>query len=240
MREKFNTEKIPLPFSKLTINIQLDILKALVDWYEKNKEAVSYKDIGGIHASKPNVSSALQFYAEVGWIKREKKGYFLPSEDLIQFYKGIHKEKPTRNLIKKLVDTPVGKEILFFVEQKQPVDKKEIIQHVGGKFNLLKKDEKSILRFLELLLELGALKIDENGKIILLGGYQPEEELEELETPESHQESRRRISEEMFLGNRQIILAIGINVSPDTPEDKIREIVRIIIDELKREGGDNV
>jgi len=78
-------EKPILPFHGISIDRQLDILKAFCVYYDKYGKPASYKDIAplvGLHPTK--VSACLKFWKSVGLLDK-KGGDYAPTEKAVEF-----------------------------------------------------------------------------------------------------------------------------------------------------------
>jgi hypothetical protein len=69
---------------------------------------VTYKDIGGVHASKANVSLALGYFSNVGWLQWQGKGKYVPSDELVQYFMGFNKESVAQKLADKILSSNLG------------------------------------------------------------------------------------------------------------------------------------
>lgn len=210
-------EGVYLPYSVLATNKQVDILKSLVDKYHKEHRAISYKDIGGIHASKANVSGSLSFYANIGWLIKSGNEY-TPSENLIHYFKGLNKGKSQKELSQLLLQNcSVAKEIIFFIKQKFKSDRENIVKYLGTKFGFLEKDKKSLNRLLDLLISLEILKMDDDGSLF-------QEEGEKVETKVIP----------MSATQESVNICIGIMLTPEMSEDQMRKSIRIVLEEIRK------
>jgi len=233
MKQSENSkESVYLPYNVLAINKQIDILKSLVDKYQKEHRAISYKDIGGIHASKANVSGSLSFYSNIGWLIKSGTGY-TPSEDLTGYFKGLNKEKAQKGLSQLLLQNcSVAKAVIFFTKQKSKSDRESIIKYLGTRFNFLEKDKKSLNRLLDLLTFLEILRIDVSGGLF-------QEEAEQDTTPIATSQERQREKVEtsaipMLTTQESINICIGIMLTPEISEEQMRKSVRVLLEEIKK------
>jgi len=225
-------EGIYLPFNVLSINKQKDVLKSLVERYKKEHQAISYKDIGGIHASMTNVSGSLSFYANIGWlIKSENK--YTPSENLIHYFKGLDKERERNELSELLLQNcSVVKEIILFIKQKSKSDRESIIKYLGTKFDFLEKDKKSLNRLLDLLTSLEILKVDDDGNLF-------QEEVEKdtalIATLQERQKEKVEFKTIPMLATQEKVnIWIGIMLTPEMSEDQMRKSIRIVLEEIRK------
>jgi len=220
-------DKLPLPFHLLKVDGQISILKSLTDWYGKNKKPVTYRDIGGVHASKTNVSSTLQFFQKIGWLKPGKRGQYLPSEGLVQYFEGFDQELAAKKLAEKILQTTIGQRLSFFLSQKGKVAEDELINYLGSEFSLIKADKNRILRLIELLMKLGALIKHDNE--IQLGdeGIKKISPIKEKPATEQLQppEAEAKVQPNLFF---------GVLIDANTPEEKIRKVIRIALNEINK------
>lgn len=225
-------EDIYIPYNKLAIKKQLNILESLIDKYHKENQAISYKDIGGIHASKENVSCSLPFYANIGWLIKSR-GKYTPSKKLIHYFKGLDKRKSQKELSQLLLENcNVAKEIIFFIKQKPKSDRESIIKYLGTRFNFLEKDKKSLNRLLELLISLEILKTDDKGSLF-------REEVERDTSPVTPpQEKQREKVETKVISlpevQEGVNIYVGIMLTPKMSEDQMRKSIRIVLEEIKK------
>lgn len=224
-----------LPYSILAINKQVDILKSLVDKYHKEHRAISYKDIGGIHASKANVSGSLSFYANIGWLIKSGTEY-TPSENLIHYFKGLNKEKSQEELSQLLLQNcNIAKEITFFIKQKPKSDRENLIKYLGTKFDFLEKDKRALNRLIDLLITLEIINTDEEGRL-----FQEEMRQDVPSITESQEKQREQVETKvMSISEVQegINICIGIILSPEMNEDYLRKSIRIVLEEVKKLRG---
>jgi hypothetical protein len=228
-------EVVYLPYNVLGINKQIDILRSLVDKYYKEHKAISYKDIGGIHASKTNVSGSLSFYANIGWLIKSENEY-TPSENLIHYFKGLDKEKSRNELSQSLLQNySIAKEIIFFIKEKSKSDRESIIKYLGTKFEFFEKDRKSINKLLDLLTAFDILKADDDGNLF-------QEEVEKDTTLISTlQEGQKEKVEFTILPTlvtqEKVNVWIGIMLTPEMSEDQMRKSIRMVLEEIGKLKG---
>lgn len=225
-------EGVYLPYSVLVTNKQVDILKSLVDKYHKERRTISYKDIGGIHASKANVSGSLSFYANIGWLIKSRNKY-TPSENLIHYFKGLNKEKSQKELSRLLLQNCiVAKEITFFIKEKPKPNGENIIKYLGTKFDFLDKDKKSINRLLDLMISIEILKMDDDGNF-----FQEEAEKDTSPINTSQERQREKVETEVIpmpATQETVNICIGIMLTPEISEDQMRKSIRIVLEEIKK------
>lgn len=223
--------KLQLPFDGVKIDKQFDILKVLVEWYNKHKKGVKYKDIAGIHASKTNVSSTLSYYSAIGWLKEVAKGQYVPSDDLVQFFEGIDKITPSINLTKNIENTPIGEKIFFFISQKGKVTEDDIIKYIGSEFKLKEKDKNRILKILDILIKLNALK--KTDKFLELDVTYKIKKTKKA-TDQTSNKNIKEFEVAEFVNIKDMPILISILINPETDKEKVRSCIRIILDEIRR------
>lgn len=223
-------EGVYLPF-KLAIKKQINILKSLVDKYEKEHRSISYKDIGDIHASKTNVSSSLSFYANISWLIKSGAKY-TPSENLICYFKGLDKEKSRKELSQLLLQNcGVIEGIKFFIKQKSKSNRESIIKYLGTRFGLLEKDRKSLNKLLDLLIFLEILEIDDNGNLFL---KEAEEDTAPTAIPQERQKEKVEFKKlPIFATQEKVNVCIGIMLTPEMTEEQMRKSIRIVLEEIR-------
>lgn len=224
-------KKIKLPYDKVKIDTQFKILKSLVDWYNKNKKGVKYKDIAGIHASKTNVSGTLSYYSAIGWLKEIAKGQYIPSDDLVQFFEGIDKITPLINLTENIKNTPVGEKIFFFISQKGKVTEDDIIKYVGSEFKLKEKDKSKISKILDILIKLNALK--KTDKFLELDVTYKIKKTKKA-TDQTSNKNIKEFEVAEFVNIKDMPILISILINPETDKEKVRSCIRVILDEIRR------
>ena len=224
-------KKIKLPYDKVKIDTQFKILKSLVDWYNKNKKGVKYKDIAGIHASKTNVSGTLSYYSAIGWLKEIAKGQYIPSDDLVQFFEGIDKITPSINLTENIKNTPVGEKIFFFISQKGKVTEDDTIKYVGSEFKLKEKDKSKISKILDILIKLNALK--KTDKFLELDVTYKIKKTKKA-TDQTSNKNIKEFEVAEFVNIKDMPILISILINPETDKEKVRSCIRVILDEIRR------
>jgi hypothetical protein len=228
---------IVLPIAGLKAEAQLSVLKSLVDWHDKNKKPVTYKDIGGVHASKTNVSTTLGYFNDVNWLCREGRGKYVPSEELVQYFTGFDKESVSEKLADKIISSPLGQRLYFFLVQKGKASEEDTISDIGSNFGLKKKDGLRIQRIIDLLVELGSLEKTEQGICLRKGQNktpgQPQDRMEQ----ETSQEMRKRMDVLTTQKGRTRVV-LGVLIDANTPEEKIRRAVRVVMEEIEKGVSD--
>lgn len=217
-----------LPFRGFKVIKQFKILKTLVEWYRKNKKPVMYKDIAGIHGSKTNVSSTLSYYASIDWLIEKTSGAYIPSDDLVQYFEGIDKVTPSLTLVKNIQNTMIGKKLFFFITQKGKATKEEIVEYLGSEFKLKEKDGRRIIKLLEILILLNALKSAD--KFLEVNKSFEESTLKQVILDDVIPEDVE-VSKEIKLHKIPVFISILIN--PDTDEEKVRSCIRIVLEEIE-------
>ena len=225
--------KFVLPVAKLKAEAQLSVLKSLVDWYDKNKKPVTYKDIGGVHASKVNVSITLGYFSDVGWLRWEGRGKYVPSEELVQYFMGFDKETGAQKLAGKILASPVGERLGFFLGQKGKASEGDTINDIGSHFLFREKDRLRIQRIIDLLVGLGTLEKTEEGISFKEGQKKP--------SVQPHDKGEQQKGEKVIKGlevlktkKGQPSVVLGILIDANTPEEKIRRAVRIVMEEIEK------
>ena len=223
-------DSIYLPYGRLDINKQLDILKTLHSKYNKNHQEISYKDIGGINASNTTVSGTLSFYADIQWLIKNKNKY-VPSGMLIHYFSGIDKEKARDGLLKLLLDNcKVAAEMEFFIKQQDRSNKDKIIKYIGSKFNFLEKNKNSIIKLLDLLVLLDIFKKDEEDNFFI-------GESKKVAVPISisnEKEEAEFLSMTTHPAYERVNICIGIILTPEINEEQMRRSIKIILEEIEK------
>ena len=82
-----------LPFYNLSLEKQIDVVRAYVAFYDKNKKAAHYKDIAsvaGVHSTQ--VSGCRKFWRSLG-ILEEKNGVDIPTKFALEFVRNLEWSK---------------------------------------------------------------------------------------------------------------------------------------------------
>ncbi len=226
--------KLALPFAKLKAEAQLSVLKSLVDWYDKNKKPVTYKDIGGVHASKVNVSVTIGYFSDVGWLRWEGRGKYVPSEELVQYFMGFDKESRAKKLADKILASEVGERLQFFLGQKGKASEGDTINDIGGYFGLIEKDRGRIQRVIDLLVGLGALERTKEGISFKEAQKKPPLQPKDEGEQEKDEKMTKGIVDVLKRKKGQPSVVLGILIDANTPEEKIRRAVRIVMEEIEK------
>lgn len=181
-------QEIMLPYYKIGLEKQLDILKAYVAFYNKNNKPASYKDIAPIITTHPNnVSATIGFWKAIGLLER-KDGGNVPTQVCIAFCsKLLYKaEAEAWEILKtQIKDTWFIKHVLTMFSVSKSVPREEFVNSLGQAVALATKDEstiRSLERLTEILTTVGIIRVDENTGVVTLG-TPPREKLEAIEVP---------------------------------------------------------
>ena len=228
---KKNSTKIYLPFDDLSIETQFLILKDLVLKFTKENKPIKPSDIANISASRPGVSSTLQFFTAIKWINRERRGEYIPSNELIMYLTGLEKETPKNILCKKLIENEPGKSLYFYIEQKETVSIEEICSYLGKEFNLQDKDKKSVTKLVDLMLNLEVLEDKEGILTIKEETIIDSEQIIKIPLERKEQvTTRKKLKEKGIIP--QICITFSIQITPETEDEKLRNCLKIIKEEI--------
>ena len=216
-RRKLQT-KHPLPNKELSIDRQIEVLKAYVSVSNAGKTPVGYKDIAKLGYNAKRVSSCNSFFVDVGFIKKVEKerGKFLPSNELIEF-----KNKSTWNLdeakeyLKPLVESSwFGELAKKILDIKGSVSQVDLIKSFGSESGAEKDQELNLKRLIEYLEYFNVIKKDDSGNYSIVKARR---ELRKL--PERTKETLKP-TEQLKIGEIPVRLDIQITDKTDVTELK--------------------
>ncbi|MEM3447789.1 MAG: hypothetical protein QXL25_06955 [Candidatus Bathyarchaeia archaeon] len=157
-----------LPFNQLSLEKQLNILKAYVTYYINERKSAGYKEIAPLVGVSPTmVSGSLKFWVSLGLLIRSDRKY-IPSEKLIRFCNKLSwgtQDEAWAVLRDALRDAWFVKraEMLFTIRSTSSED--ELLNSLGSAASILKTpDMKPSLKYLlELLEKAQFIKREEDG-----------------------------------------------------------------------------
>ena len=152
-------EKKILPNDMINLENQVDILRAIVVFWGKNKRAVSYREIAPlVGLIPPNVSRCLKFWKNTGLIKETSRGSYEPSDDLVSFNFDTSHDI---NLPSIIGETWFGSVVLMTLSLKENMNEKEIKETIAVEYSVYNKDkpsDRALSYAMELLLRSGVIE----------------------------------------------------------------------------------
>jgi len=230
-RRSRSERRFPLPTSGMSFENEIAVLKAIVEFSNRGKKAITYKDVKIPNVSATRVSSELKFLESVNILKqRDKRGEYLPSQEIIDFVNKLNwgKEAEAKIVLRQLLlNTWFGNLTVKLLNVKE-VSVDELIAELGKEAMAdPKRDKKSVTRLIEWLKYADILEIDENNKVKLK---------EAIQLPTTVEAEKQQI--ESTIGKESKI-AININVSfiievnSQTKKEDIVKTIRMIKDALQ-------
>lgn len=151
-------EEKAVPFYNLSLEKQLNVVKAYVVFYEKNKKAAEYKEIAPIAGVHPTqVSGCRKFWRSVKMLEPKDKGD-VPTNVAIEYAKKIEwgqKEEAWKSLAYHLRDVWFVKHIVMIYRLHELLTEEELINILGSGADIPQRDAKTLasLKILIALLE---------------------------------------------------------------------------------------
>jgi len=228
--------KHPIPYHTGTLETHLDIIKAYVIKSREGKEPVSYKDLEPLVPPK-TVSGNNKFFEDLGLIRREKRGNYLPTELAIKLshhYK-LGEEEKVKLILREIVLNSwfwnSTKELLDF---KDSVTKQELVNKLCSDSGAdPHKDALSLNRIIEYMAYSQLLEEeDENFKL-----KEPPKIKETIKSILPEEREEKRVTETgLIVKSRrtEFPFFIGLLVTPKMSEEQIRKAVRILLNEIRR------
>ncbi|MCD6537391.1 hypothetical protein J7L18_02090 [Candidatus Bathyarchaeota archaeon] len=149
-----------MPFYKVKIEKQLDILKAFTVLREKGT-SVSYKDVAPLAGikSETNVSACLKFWHSIGLLEREGKGY-KASDIIVDFFKKLEwgDEDSAWSLMRdRLAKTWFGESVISAFKVRSYLSEDDLINVLSSASGVTELDSttrsslKAIVKILEMV-----------------------------------------------------------------------------------------
>lgn len=210
-------EEIILPFYNLSFDKQIDVVKAYVVFYDKNKKAAHYKDVAsvaGVHHTQ--ASGCRKFWRSIG-ILEEKNGVDIPTKFALEFVRNLEwsKEDQAWKLFRNhIINIQFVNHVAMALRLQKTMSKDELMNSLGSAAGLHRKDSHivdSLRILLELLIRSRIIKEDEETKKFML---HPEltKEAKPFELPEKEE---NLIS--VIIGNERYV------VSPQELKDFVKK-----------------
>ncbi|MFB6199746.1 MAG: hypothetical protein ABEJ83_02615 [Candidatus Nanohaloarchaea archaeon] len=198
----------------------VEALENLVNKYDKDGEAVKYSD-AAIDMDSSSCSSCLSFWADLDLIEPEKQGYYVPNQstsDLINQF-GEAKQRAKEKVVEKLQDDEIYETLEFIVENRE-FDLDKLAREVGSKVGVKEDNVNRLERYIEILVELEVLEINEEGKVTL-----PEEETTETQSsPVDAGSEEDKVIEREENPTKQASSSINIEIAMDVTDMDTDEI----------------
>jgi len=221
--------KYPLPDAHLTLDKQLEVLRGYVVASEKGSKSVGYEEVARlVSIGKSRVSGCNKFFESVGLLKSVKgqRGKYMPSNEVIDWNNKYQWDSESAKLILKPLfeETWFAKLTKKSLEVKSEISEKELISKLGVEAEASPQDEPALRQLIEYMATFKVIEKDEKQNISMsVGGISKVEE----------GEKEVKIEKE-YKNPIQVNIFLGINISPEMPEEELRRVVRIFIDEIKR------
>jgi len=190
-KEKAEEEKI-LPFYNLSLEKQINVMKAYVAFYDKNKKAAHYKDIAsvaGVHHTQ--ASGCRKFWRSLG-ILEEKDGVDIPTKVALEFVRKLEwdKEDEAWKLFRNhIMNTWFVTYVVMTMRLQKTMSEDELINSLGSAAGIHRKGPhivESLHILLELLMQSRIINEDEETKKFMLN-TELIEKAEPLELPEKEE-----------------------------------------------------
>lgn len=161
------TENISLPLTRFSAQTHLEALEGLVQRYEHEGSPIHYKK-AAININDTTSSSCLRYFGDIGLIRVEKQGVYVPSNSVIDFFTkvGQTQEKAVQEIHKQLKEDPVFREVTFHLEEDE-ANLDELSEKVAGILEINRDDLKKVCRAIEIFAEFEALVIDDDDVVSL-------------------------------------------------------------------------
>lgn len=173
-QKKIVKEERLLPFYNLTFDKQIDVVKAYVAFYDKNKKAAHYKDIASIAgAHHTQVSGCRKFWRSLD-ILEEKDGRDIPTNFSLEFVRKLEwgKEDQAWKLFRNhIINTWFVNHVVMALRLQKTMAKDELINSLGSAAGVHRKGPHivaSLRILLELLVRSKVIKENEKTKKFML------------------------------------------------------------------------
>ena len=226
--------KYPLPNAQLTLDTQLEVLGGYVAASEKGSKSVGYAEVARfVPISKCRVSSCNKFFESVGLLKSVKgqRGKYMPSNEVIDWKNKYQWDSESAKLILKPLfeETWFAKLTKKSLEVKPKMSEEKLFHKLGEEAEASPQDETALRQLIEYMATFKVVEKDEKQNISM-----SEERIPKVEEGEKEVKIEKEYKKPI-----QVNIFLGINVSPEMPEEEIRKAVKIILDEIKKESIEN-
>jgi hypothetical protein len=230
--------KYPLPDPDLSFQRHWEILKAYVLTSKEGKEPVSYKDFGNLTVSPNHISANNKFFESIGFISRAEgtHGKYVPTPAGIAIDRDLAWKKEANakaRLSELLAKSWFWQSAKNLLHMREKVLASDLVDQLGYDSGADPIKHKPALGVLIEYLQFSELIIDQDGSSIL-GPASSREKITQVESA-SRQGSNSGTEKQLrssLTANTSIIL--GVLITPETAEDKIRKTIQIILEEIGR------
>lgn len=219
-------------------------LNNLVKRYQRDEQPIHYTEAGFGDVSEDQASSALRFFADIGFLENPKGASYVPPESVVTWQRkmGPIAEEAKEEVQDLLTEYEIFEETLFVLEDGE--QKLEgLAEQVGGLVGIDEDELTDMKRTLRVFVELGFLEIDAENRVSLPesndteidqhnsvedpkeqddgstpGPQEPSDQLEE--DPERAVEQKGRSG----IANLNVDLDISLNATEMDPDDLERKI----------------
>jgi len=173
-KKKTVKEETILPFYNLSFERQIDVVKAYVAFYDKNKKAAHYKDVAsvaGVHHTQ--ASGCRKFWRSLG-ILEETDGVDIPTKVTLEFVRKLEwgKEDEAWKLFRNhVMNTWFVNHVTMVLRLQKMMSTDELMSSLGSVAGVHRKDPHivdSLRILLELLIRSRTIKKDEETKKFML------------------------------------------------------------------------
>ena len=219
--------KYPLPNAEMKFENEIAILKAIVEFSNKGKRAITSKDVKVPGVSRPRIGGMLKFFESINLLtKVDKKGEYQPCRELIDFVNNLNrgKEEKAKEILRQiLLKTWFGDLTVKLLRVKElSID--DLIVELGTEAMANpKKDKKKITRLIEWLKYADILEIDENNKVKI-----KKVKISQLPTREVEKQQIKLVREKESKTAININVSLLIEVNSQTKKEDIVKIIKMI------------
>ena len=198
-------EEKALPFERVKMEKQLNILKAFSVLRKEGETNVSYKDVAPLAGiSETNVSACLRFWYSIGLLEKENRGY-RASDVTVEFFRKREwgDEDGAWSLMRShLAKTWFGKNVISAFKVRPSMSEDDLINVLGSASGAVKRDNTIVrsLRAIVKLLELSEFIVkDEEGNFRLNQELMKGVRSREVRLPEDKDVIKVTIGEDTFI-----------------------------------------
>jgi hypothetical protein len=156
IKEEVPKEEKVLPFYNLNLDKQIDLVKAYVAFFDKNKKAAHYKDVASIAGVHPTqVSGCRRFWRYLGLLE-EKDGIDIPSKAASEFVRKLEwdKEDDAWTLFRNQIENKwFVSHIGMVLRLQKKMTRDDLVNSLGSAASINRKDP-HVVESLHILLEL--------------------------------------------------------------------------------------
>lgn len=155
MSKEISIKEKELPFYNISIEKQIDILKAFAVLREEGKVNVTYKEVAQLTGLHPNsVSGCIKFWKSIGLLDEDNGGH-KASDITLTFSKKLDwEEDEAWSIIRThLAETWFGKLVTLAFKMNSSLSENELIKRIGSASDKMKKS-KNVVRSIKLIMEL--------------------------------------------------------------------------------------